>query len=333
MYDPAIDLDGSTDWLWEPLWKLRIKLNPVEQELLRSPCMRRLHYIHHCGPIYMNTPFIYSRLQHTLGVFAVIAYLLPEHAELRVSALLHDVGHAPFSHTLEAIAGVDHHQYTIDRIYAPEVVELLNKHGMEPGRILAYITGETASVLRNRENILHIDHLDSWVRSAACSGQLPIPTKGILKDMIVRDGNIYTSVETARQLAKLIVQEAHFHCAPTNIKANVLVKVLVEELLEHKEISLRELPLMTDSMLEHHLLTNIRTKERFTRLMYSSWQLQAARDRRLVPADSYEWEKKKLYTAIPLTKDENQSFYQEVREQFAQLDGLKGLYYTYWDEQ
>jgi len=50
-----------------------------------------------------------NRLQHTLGVFSLVAHFCPENVLLRAAALLHDVGHAPFSHALERLDGVDHH--------------------------------------------------------------------------------------------------------------------------------------------------------------------------------------------------------------------------------
>lgn len=254
MQDFTINIDGASEWLWEPMWQLEIQLSSVELELLRSHTMRRLHHIHHCGPIYYNSSLTYSRLQHTLGVFAAVAHLQPDHKELRAAALLHDIGHVPFSHTLERIEGIDHHRLTIDHIQSSEVTEILVRQGMEPSMILKFITGEIRSVLRNKDHVLHLDHLDSWIRSAYHSGRLPISPREILKEIKLGDGNIYTGLQTAQLFKQLIVEEAKMHCSPANITANALIKNLVETLINHNELSLLELPMMTDSMVEHRIV-------------------------------------------------------------------------------
>ena len=103
--DYFAQLGTATNVLWEPLWRLNTKLRPVERALLICPPVRRLHFVHHSGASYLNTPHTYSRLQHSLGVFSLIAHFCPENYPLRAEALLHDVGHAPFSHASEQMEG------------------------------------------------------------------------------------------------------------------------------------------------------------------------------------------------------------------------------------
>src|SRR3989442_14545577 len=149
-------LDGDDGELWEPVWRLRTSLLPVERRLLVSPPVRRLHFLHLNGPAYLHTHHTASRLQHTLGVFALIAHLCPDDIYLRVAALLHDIGHAPFSHTLEHLAGVDHHHWTMERVSAPPIVDILHTHHLEPEHVLAHIAGHPANLLRNDRGIVHV---------------------------------------------------------------------------------------------------------------------------------------------------------------------------------
>lgn len=106
MVDYRLRLDGALDDLWEPLWRIPVRLFHEEQLLIRSRAVRRLHFLRHGGASFINSHHTYSRLQHTLGVFALTAYFEPENRALRMAALLHDAGHAPFSHTLDSLEGV-----------------------------------------------------------------------------------------------------------------------------------------------------------------------------------------------------------------------------------
>jgi len=105
-------LDATSSDAVDPLWGIKIGLTDVERALLQTQQLRRLHFIKHCGGSSINSHVIFSRLQHTLGVWSLISYFCPEDIELRVAALLHDIAHLPFSHTLEKALSFDHHNET-----------------------------------------------------------------------------------------------------------------------------------------------------------------------------------------------------------------------------
>ena len=109
-------------------------------ELLDTPEMQRLRRIRQLGLTGLVYPGAeHSRFQHSLGVLwlahQMVQRLSHHHAiseeeqELALlGALLHDVGHGPMSHALEAVTGLRHERWTEAILLSPET---------HVGRILA----------------------------------------------------------------------------------------------------------------------------------------------------------------------------------------------------
>jgi HD superfamily phosphohydrolase len=97
-----------------------IRLEGVSLSLLEAPELQRLHSIHQLGLAYLVFPGAnHTRFEHSLGTFWVArrmcASLQLESDEARLvecAAFLHDIGHLPYSHTLEFVLhdkfGIDH---------------------------------------------------------------------------------------------------------------------------------------------------------------------------------------------------------------------------------
>lgn len=92
-----------------------IGLTEQELNIVDSPIFQRLHNIRHLGTAYLVYPgATQTRFAHSLGTMYLMGQvaekllllgILTEEEEvekLRLAALLHDVGHFPYSHTLEA---------------------------------------------------------------------------------------------------------------------------------------------------------------------------------------------------------------------------------------
>lgn len=146
-----------------------VRLEPFTQDLLETFELQRLNSIRQLGLTYLVFPGAnHSRLEHVLGVSHVAGEMaralgLPEDERKLVQAagLLHDVGHGPFSHTLEHVLSrelaVDHMHLT-QRIITgeddnvspeerkafpnvPRIHEVLGKHGVKPDAVAALIRG------------------------------------------------------------------------------------------------------------------------------------------------------------------------------------------------
>lgn len=96
-----------------------IKLEPIEDKLIRSKTFQRLHNVKQLGLAHFIFPGAnYSRFSHSVGAFRNVTKLLDAivrnssdenekrsvrevQQRYRIAALLHDVGHFPFSHATE----------------------------------------------------------------------------------------------------------------------------------------------------------------------------------------------------------------------------------------
>lgn len=132
----------------DPVWRISVCLSPVEVDLLRTEPLRRLHFVAHGGASTITTLQSYSRLEHTLGVLALVAHFRPEDELLRVAALLHDIGHLPLSHTCEGVSGLDHHAIGLRLLRTGPVHPVLEKHGISTGAVVADNVGPVSVVRR-----------------------------------------------------------------------------------------------------------------------------------------------------------------------------------------
>ncbi|TVQ08537.1 MAG: HD domain-containing protein [Leptolyngbya sp. DLM2.Bin27] len=110
-------------------------------QLIDTPAFQRLRRIRQLGPASLTFHGAESsRFTHSLGVMAIARRafdqlqrrypeLAPHRATVLVAALLHDIGHGPFSHTAEEVFGLEHEQWTRRIIRElPEIHAALESH-------------------------------------------------------------------------------------------------------------------------------------------------------------------------------------------------------------
>ena len=125
----------------------------------------------------------YTRYQHSLGVAGLALYyaqkqhLSPSEQELGAllsPALLHDIGHAPLSHSLEPVFlqhfNLDHHNVTIDIItgrssIGREVYQVLRDHKVDVNRLTSVISGEDHSFDGFFDGPINFDTIEAILRS------------------------------------------------------------------------------------------------------------------------------------------------------------------------
>lgn len=99
-----------------------IRLSAWAAALVATPPFQRLAAVSLSdvpGELLFDRPFP-SRLDHTLGVYHLARVARPRDRALQAAALLHDLGHGPFSHLTEPLMrewlGMDHEERSIDLI-------------------------------------------------------------------------------------------------------------------------------------------------------------------------------------------------------------------------
>lgn len=110
--------------------------------------LRRVRQLGFANLVYHGAE--HSRFSHSLGVFHIgrmMVRALSEHLdrerrlEVLCASLLHDIGHGPFSHAIEAVTSVDHEEYTAQLIEDPstDVHRILSGvDGSLPRRVARY---------------------------------------------------------------------------------------------------------------------------------------------------------------------------------------------------
>jgi uncharacterized protein len=171
----------------DPLWN-NVRVDPLTLRLVDTPVFQRLRYVRQLGLAFLVYPgATHSRFEHALGAYHLARTtlgMLAERDELRgvpdeepvivrAAALLHDVGHYPFSHALEEI-GVPHHE-TVGRPFVTEgmVAEILRESiGPDaPERVYALIRGAGTSALRGLiSGSIDLDKIEYLKRDALMCG-------------------------------------------------------------------------------------------------------------------------------------------------------------------
>jgi uncharacterized protein len=201
--------------VYDPLYGF-IRLTETENRIIHSPFYQRLRWIRQLGfSNYIFPGAEHTRFAHALGVMHVadqivraIGRAVPEeklndpaandpdtlfHKTIRISALLHDIGTFPFSHTCEG-AYIRHGDSSFKPVnrgkplpnnhehlgayilkntnYENGITKILEDDGIDTGEISRYVKGTNANILGNQ--ILHsevdCDRMDYLMRDAHYTG-------------------------------------------------------------------------------------------------------------------------------------------------------------------
>ncbi|HEX7181981.1 MAG TPA: HD domain-containing protein [Thermoanaerobaculia bacterium] len=173
-----------------------IRADPLEAALINSRPLQRLRFIHQLGFTFLVFPGAeHSRFSHVLGAMHLAGRvydalcsksggLLPpgtrsrERRLARAAALLHDVGHAPFSHSAEELfdGGIDHEEMTRRLLGTPEVEEVFARcgEGIAPADVARLLSGGGDATERLLAQIisgeLDVDKMDYLLRDSLYCG-------------------------------------------------------------------------------------------------------------------------------------------------------------------
>ncbi|MDP9197133.1 MAG: HD domain-containing protein [Thermoproteota archaeon] len=166
-----------------------IQYTELEKDLIDTPTFQRLRRIKQLAGAHLVYPSAqHSRFEHSLGAMHV-AGLAGEHLfslnvlpnpdsiqEMRVSSLLHDVGHGPFSHLSEEAIKIrtnkDHETIGREIIQQTEINDILNYYGYSSKRISDLSAGQSDSKFMNEimAGSLSADLMDYLPRDSLFTG-------------------------------------------------------------------------------------------------------------------------------------------------------------------
>ncbi|MDG6989404.1 MAG: HD domain-containing protein [Nitrososphaerota archaeon] len=138
-----------------------VRMTAVEKELIDSPFVQRLRRIHQLAGSYLVYPgATHTRFEHVVGTMHVAGQIAEslvrtsqlegdEVQEVRVAALLHDVGHGPFSHMYEEVLSggkIRSHEDISQRvILKTSVGDILRRNGFSPKSMSEFAVGQLRS--------------------------------------------------------------------------------------------------------------------------------------------------------------------------------------------
>ena len=268
--------------LRDPVWN-NIRVDELTLELVDTDVFQRLRYVRQLGWTYLVYPgATHSRFEHALGTHHLsrrTLALLCESSEsvsiseeeqtiVRSAALLHDVGHYPFSHALEEIGALHHEDVARPLITGGSVAALLSARlGVDaPAKVFDLIRGRSDSQLQGLiSGSLDLDKIEYLKRDAFMCG---VPYGEIDVDRLTNSLVLIDDPDTGRR--SLGVQEkalsalesllfakyqmyrnVYWHHAVRS--ATAMYKRLVEDAVRAKVVDVDSLARHTDEGLMHGL--------------------------------------------------------------------------------
>jgi hypothetical protein len=302
----------------DPLWN-NIRVEPLALRLIDTPAFQRLRYVRQLGLAFLVYPGAsHSRFEHALGAYHLAGRALdllvpPGEAQrvgasdcidIRIAALLHDIGHYPFSHALEEIGALHHEEVARPLICEGEIAQILRDAmgGDAPERIVALIRCQSPSPLQGLiSGSLDLDKIEYLRRDALMCG---VPYGEIDADRLLNalvlvdrpggDGRTIgirekglSAVESLLFAKYQMYRNVYWHHAVRS--ATAMYKRLVSDALDAGSLSADALAGFTDEGLllgleargGHPLVAALRERRLFKR----AFEFPAAR----LPADRGEW--------------------------------------------
>ncbi len=243
-----------------------LQLKGHEVEVLDTYEMQRLRNIKQLGFTYFVYPSAtHTRFEHSLGTF-YLASKLAEKLELnkkksdklRLAALLHDIGHGPFSHGSEEALKLHnpevarHEEKTVEIIKKSKISDILKENGFNPKEIAEIAIGKRGVLSDIISGQIDVDRMDYLVRDSYYTGaaygvidlERLLETLGIYQNTLVVESDGLFSAEAlllARYLMYPTVYQHH-----TGRIIHSMYSEAISECLESEVFTVSELYEMDD---------------------------------------------------------------------------------------
>jgi HD superfamily phosphohydrolase len=155
-----------------------IEIAPYIEKLLDTRTVQRLRNVKQLGWTNLVYPGAnHTRFEHSLGTYYLASRLgaslsEEERREIEIAALLHDIGHGPYSHDSEEVIEEytrRKHDDVLFLLENEEIASILDEYGTRPSAISSHIQGKT-KVGQIIAGSLDVDRMDYIVRDSYYTG-------------------------------------------------------------------------------------------------------------------------------------------------------------------
>jgi hypothetical protein len=247
-------------------------------ELIDTPQFQRLRRIKQLGFASLVYPGAnHTRFEHSIGVLHVAERLIEKlesdvsertKMELIASALLHDTGHAPFSHSSERVVRKylrREHEDLMDCLRGTEIDDLLESQGLSLKRITYHVSGKSGFSVITGE--IDADRMDYLVRDSHYTGVAygVFDISRLIKMIYFDGGNLIIDGKGLRAAESLLI--SRFMMYPTVYYHHVcriakkMYEKALERSIEEKALELRNLIKMDD----YDIICFLRQQDGFVR--------------------------------------------------------------------
>jgi HD superfamily phosphohydrolase len=216
---------GYWGFIKDPIYGY-IRLTDVEKNVIDTLPVQRLRRIRQlAGAEYVYPAANHTRFEHVLGAMylaGVVADNLPvqltpeEKQKVRLAALLHDVGHAPFSHLFEPLLvkylNRNHEDMSSWIITNSALADVISEQGFEPKEVSGLAVGkpsrpEKPFLRQIISSSFDVDKMDFVVRDSyhTGAGYGSVDVFRLIYTMDVLDGNLAMDITALPTLESLII--------------------------------------------------------------------------------------------------------------------------------
>lgn len=190
-----------------------IEIAPYIEKLLDTGIVQRLRSVKQLGWTNLVYPGAnHTRFEHSLGTYYLASKLGSElsgeeRMEIEIAALLHDIGHGPYSHDCEDII----EEYTRRKhddvtflLERADIASILDGYGIKPSTIQNHIHGKT-KIGQIITGSLDVDRMDYLIRDSYYTGVAYgiVDYEHLLRNIRFYDNNIvlyYRGLKSAESL-------------------------------------------------------------------------------------------------------------------------------------
>src|SRR5262249_43527227 len=200
-----------------------IEMSPLEVELIDTPEFQRLRGIKQLGTAFLVFPSaVHTRFEHSLGTSWMAHRILEsvrrgqagglqDEQVIRIAALLHDITHIPFGHTLEDERRVlprhDKDEERVDYFFRQTTIgRILKREGIQD-QVIDVITGNDTYASDIVGGAISADLLDYLRRDTYFCGLSQYYDQRIFESFIMDNGRLVMNLEKQGRLRQDALSE------------------------------------------------------------------------------------------------------------------------------